>query len=57
MKKTIRQVDSLYSWVDKHNAKINKEIRHYTLLLFGASGKEALDYALKLKELRNKIIL
>ena len=57
MKKTIRQVDSLYNWVDKHNAKINKKIRHYTLLLFGGRGKETLKYAFKIQELRNKIIL
>jgi hypothetical protein len=55
--KTIRQVDSLYNWVDKHNDKINKEIRHYTLLLFGVNGKETLKYAFKIQELRNKIIL
>jgi len=55
--KTIRQVDSLYNWVDKHNAEINKEIRHYNLLLFGVNGKETLKYAFKIQELRNKLIL
>jgi dsDNA-binding SOS-regulon protein len=54
--KITKQVDSLYNWVDKHNAEIEKEIRHYTLLLFVARGKEVSEYALKLKELRNKLI-
>ena len=56
MKKTIRQVDSLYNWVDNHNAEIEEKIGYYTLLLSGARGKDALDYAFKLKKLRSKLI-
>lgn len=57
--KITKQVDSLYSWVDRHNAKINKEIRYYELLLegvLGSSPKECLEYCLKIRELRSKLV-
>jgi hypothetical protein len=57
--KITKQVDSLYSWVDKNNAKINKEIKYYELLLagvLGSSPKECLDYCFKIRALRNKLI-
>ena len=61
--KITKQVDSLYNWVDRHNHKINKEIRYCELLLAGVLGsstikgaKECVDYCLKIRALRNKLI-
>lgn len=61
--KITKQVDSLYSWVNKHNAKINKKIKYYKLLIAGVlssfiikGAKECLDYCRKIASLRNKLI-